>query len=215
MRDAGVASYGCFAHSLQLVVNDGVLSQRSVSDLLAICRQVVGHFKRSTVAYDKLNVIQRNLGLPEYHFKQDESIQWNSSLYMLKSVEEQKMALATYGTDGSISALTSLQLDTATKVINILTPIKEITKDISADTSTISQIISLVRDLKKVLEEQDNDHGFRTMKHKMPESLNVRFGSIEDVEFLSLATLTDPRYKDKFFTSITSRQCAKEMLLSE
>ena len=88
---------------------------------------------------------------------------------MLKSVKEQKIALATYGTDGSISALTSLQLDTAAKVINILTPIEEITKDISADTSTISQIISLVRDLKKVLEEQDNDHGFRTMKRKMPE----------------------------------------------
>ena len=52
MRDAGVASYGCFAHSLQLVVNDIVLSQKSVSDLLAICRQVVGHFKRSTVVYD-------------------------------------------------------------------------------------------------------------------------------------------------------------------
>ena len=72
IRDAGIASYGCFAHSLQLVVNDGVLIQRSVNDLLAICRQVVGHFKRSTVAYDKLNVIQQNLGLPEHHLKQDE-----------------------------------------------------------------------------------------------------------------------------------------------
>ena len=104
MRDAGVASYGCFAHSLQLVVNDGMLSQRSVSDLLAICRQAVGHFKRSTVAYDKLNVIQRNLGLPEYHLKQDEPTRWNSSLYTLELVKEQKMALAAYGTDESISA---------------------------------------------------------------------------------------------------------------
>ena len=33
MRDV---NYGCFTHSLQLVVNDGVLSQKSVSDLLAI-----------------------------------------------------------------------------------------------------------------------------------------------------------------------------------
>ena len=81
--------------------------------------------------------------------------------------------------------LTSLQLDTATKVINILTPIEEITKDISVDTSTISQIISMVRDLKKVLEKLDNDHGVHTMKRKMPESLNVRFGNIENVEFLS------------------------------
>ena len=40
------------------------------------------------------------------------------------------MVLAAYGTDGSICVLTSLQLDTATKVINILTPIEEITKDI-------------------------------------------------------------------------------------
>ena len=50
MRDAGLTSYGCFAHSLQLVVNDGILSQRSVSDLLAICRQIMGHFKRSAKA---------------------------------------------------------------------------------------------------------------------------------------------------------------------
>ena len=66
LRDLGLKSYGCFAHSLQLVVNDGLLSQKSVSDLLAICRQIVGHFERSTVAYNKLNEIQRSL---EHHLK--------------------------------------------------------------------------------------------------------------------------------------------------
>lgn len=126
-----------------------------------------------------------------------------------------KMALAVYASDGSISVLTPVQLDTTMKVINILMPIEEITKKISADSSTISQIVLLVRNLTKVLEEQDDDHGVRTMKHKMLESLNVRFGTIEDIEFLSLATLLGSRYKDKFFTSNTSRQCAKEMLLSE
>ena len=73
-------------------------------------------------------MIQQNLGLPEHHLKQDEPTRWNSSLYMLESVMEQKMALAAYGTDGSISVLTSSQLDTATKVINILRPIEEITR---------------------------------------------------------------------------------------
>ena len=58
MKDADVCSYGCFAHSLQLVVHDGVLSQRVVIDLLALCRHIVGHFKQSTKALDKLRDIQ-------------------------------------------------------------------------------------------------------------------------------------------------------------
>ena len=93
MRDAGLTNYGCFAHSLQLVVNDGILSPRSVSDLLAICRQIVGHFKRSTIAYEKLNQLQKSLSVPQHHLKQDEPTRWNSSLYMLQSVVEQKYHL--------------------------------------------------------------------------------------------------------------------------
>ena len=54
MRDVAIPSYGCFAHSLQLVVNNGVLVQRCVNVLLAVCRRIVGHFKRSTLAYGKL-----------------------------------------------------------------------------------------------------------------------------------------------------------------
>ena len=41
MRDAAIPSYGCFTHSLQLVVNDGVLVQCCVNELLAICRHIV------------------------------------------------------------------------------------------------------------------------------------------------------------------------------
>ena len=87
MKDADLNSFGCFAHSLQLVVHDGVLSQRAVSDLLAVCRYIVGHFKRSTKA------IQQNLSIPNHRLKQDEVTRWNSSLEMLKSIVEQKMAL--------------------------------------------------------------------------------------------------------------------------
>ncbi len=33
MRDSALPSFGCFAHSLQLVVHDGVFAQRAVLDL--------------------------------------------------------------------------------------------------------------------------------------------------------------------------------------
>ena len=71
MRDASLTSLGCFAHTLQLVVHDGVLSQRVVMDTLAVCRKIVGHFKHSSTAYSGLNTIQQNLGLPQYRLQQD------------------------------------------------------------------------------------------------------------------------------------------------
>lgn len=64
MKDAGYASQGCMAHTLQLVVKDGILTQRTVVDLLAICRRVVSHFKHSSTACKQLLEIQQNLGLP-------------------------------------------------------------------------------------------------------------------------------------------------------
>jgi len=64
---------------------------------------------------------------------------------MLESVMEQKMVLAANGSGGSITVLTSTQVDIAAKVISILSPIEKIAKEISADSNIISQIIPLVR----------------------------------------------------------------------
>ena len=47
-QEAQLPSLGCFAHTLQLIVNEGVLSQRAVIDILAICQKIVGHFKHLT-----------------------------------------------------------------------------------------------------------------------------------------------------------------------
>ena len=105
LRDANLPNYGCFAHSLQFVVHDGVLNQRAVIDLLSICRGIVGHFKRSSLAYGKLHQIQASLNLPQHRLKQDEPTRWNSSLYMLQSIIEQKMAIAAYGSENNISSV--------------------------------------------------------------------------------------------------------------
>ena len=45
MDEACLQSFGCFAHPLQLVIHDGLLTQCVVVDLLAVCRSIVGHFK--------------------------------------------------------------------------------------------------------------------------------------------------------------------------
>ena len=81
--DGNISSIGCFAHTLQLIVHNSVLSQRAVGKILTICRKIVGHFKRSSLACSHLKEMQTNLGLPIHHLQQDEPTQWNSSLYML------------------------------------------------------------------------------------------------------------------------------------
>ena len=54
MRDASLPHFGCFAHSLQLAINDGLLSQRVMKDIIAICESIVGNFHCSSVASHNL-----------------------------------------------------------------------------------------------------------------------------------------------------------------
>ena len=110
LTDASLPHYGCFAHTLQLVVHDGVLSQRAVINILSPCRKI-GHFRQLCLAHSRLRVIQENLGLPQHYLIQDEPTRWNSSLYMLQWILEQKMALAAYATEHVIIQLTSYQLE--------------------------------------------------------------------------------------------------------
>ena len=86
LRDASLSGFGCFVHSLQLIVNDGVISQRVVIDILAVARSIVGHFKRSTLAYHLLDEIRERLDIPKHKLQQDEPTRWNSTLFMLDSI---------------------------------------------------------------------------------------------------------------------------------
>ena len=165
MCEGGLLNFGCFAHSLQLIVHDGLLSQHVVIDLLAVCRSIVGRFKHSSVACHKLARIQENLSLPQHTLKQDVSTRWNSTLYMIQSILEQKMALAAYAAENDIPQLTASQLEIARKMTLVLAPIEEITQAISKQTPTLSLVIPFVRVLLKSWEKEEDDRGIRTMKN--------------------------------------------------
>ena len=44
LAKAEVPAAWCFAHTLQLVIGDAILSQRAVADMLAVSHKIVGHF---------------------------------------------------------------------------------------------------------------------------------------------------------------------------
>ena len=216
MSDGDFEDLGCFAHTLQLVINDGILSQRAVIDL-TICHQIVRHFKHSPLVYDRLKSIQDRLQLKQHRLKQDVSTRWNSTLYMLQVILEQKMALAAYATEyGDVRQLTTNQLDLVGKVVKVLCCVEEITKSISTDAASVSLIIPFVQAFRLTLKKNDDsDRGIRTMKADMLSSLNRRYADIETNTTLTIATLLDPRFKDKFFSESDTRTMTIEALNSK
>ena len=215
LRDANFSGFGCFAHSLQLVINDGVISQEVVIDVLAVARSIVGHFKRSTLAYHLLDEIREHLDIPKHKLQQDEPTRWNSTLFILDSIYEQKMALAAYATEhGGITMLNSHQLEIVQKLVSLLKPIEEVTKMISTNSTCISAVIPLVRILERMLTKHDDDDaGIRTMKSEMLTSLECRFNHIEQIEKLCVATILDPRFKHHFFTGTETQQLTRQYLI--
>jgi len=55
MLDASLVHVGCFAHSLQLAINDGLLSKRAVKDIIGMRKNIVGHFHTTIASHNMKN----------------------------------------------------------------------------------------------------------------------------------------------------------------
>ncbi|XP_053571558.1 uncharacterized protein LOC128661312 [Bombina bombina] len=195
MEDAGLPSISCVAHTLQLAVSEGLLSQCSISDAVGVGRRIVGHFKHSNLAYSRLQDIQIQLGQPIKRLQQDVQTRWNSTFYMLQSLIEQKQALGVYVSEHELPAtITANQWNLMEKMLNILGPFEELT-------------------CQRVLSKVDEDHGIKTMKSTLLAALQKRFSDAEQNPLYCIATLLDPRYKDRFFTNAHISRQAKEMFI--
>ena len=62
------------------------------------------------------------------------------------------------------------------------------------------------------MEKRHDDKGVQTMKSVMLASLYRRSSDTEKNECLAIATLFDPHFKDKFFSSASERAAARQML---
>lgn len=217
LRDAEIPNVGCLAHTLQLVVKEGVLAQRGVEDLLSCCRRIVGHFKHSNVAWHALNSIQEKLGLPMHRPVQDEPTRWNSSYYMLSWIAEQKQGLLAVSADISLPLeLTTAQWQLTEKVLHVLKPFEEATKETSYLTCSVSVVIPIVNALVRQLEkENEDDQGIKAMKHKLLAGLLSRYEGMESNRFFAVASALDPRYKLRCFSSASKAAAARQMLLEE
>ena len=99
----------------------------------------------------------------------------------------------------------------------MLQPFEEATKEASFESASIAIVISLVKELIHQMEDRDKDHdeGVLSMKHHLLQSLLSCFIDIESLNQYVLATLLDPHFKHRCFSSASRATSANEVMTEE
>lgn len=144
----------CVAHNLNLTVNEILKCNEELIGLLKKCRSLVGHFKHSVSATNKLKEVQEQLNMPVLKVMQDVPTRWNSCYLMLQRLFEIKDALSVTVTNLSakIEFLRSDDWKLLKDCLVILKPAYDLTNIFSAEKYvTMSLIIPLIRGFQVTL----------------------------------------------------------------
>ena len=98
------------------------------------------------------------------------------------------------------------------KVVKILQIYEEATCEASGNYATAAVIIPVVNGIMHSLEISDSDAGVTRMKRDMLRSLREHYRLMESNEYYAIATLLDPRFKQRVFSS--SAALAKQMIIA-
>jgi len=148
-----VKSLECFAHTLNLIVQDALKLQSCLIDKI---KCIVTHFRKSSRTNHKLNVYQTSNGskVPK-KLLQDISTCWNSTYYMLDRFVELEYAIR--GTlrllDNPPNGLTTDEWTIVKELIQVLRPFEEATNAVSGSKyMTAFIIIVIAQGLKSICE---------------------------------------------------------------
>lgn len=203
IQDTGYGSLSCFLHTLQLVVHDSIFEQRLVKDIIANCKQIVGHFSHSALAYNKLAALQKQHDLPEHKLIQDVPTRWNSTYFMIERIVEQKAAVANYCLDTpNLPVFDANKWTLLGKLTALLKIFHKITVRLSERSATVSEIIPQIKFLQVFVTKASTDNKFSGLGSTLfaiNSSMKRRFERYLDDYNPIIATYLDPRYKTTFF----------------
>ncbi|XP_063216906.1 zinc finger BED domain-containing protein 4-like [Bacillus rossius redtenbacheri] len=189
----------CFAHTLQLAVQDAK-SEHNVADLLAKGRAIVGHYRHSNIARERLHALQLKLSKPVHELLPMVPTRWNSEFTMLSRLVEQQVPLsADLGDSMAVENFTLSEWKLAANVVSVLQPIEQATRELCySKFPTISSKIPLLYGIEATLsnyvEEQSNP-GI-AFAISLQKSIKSRFPLYTTVKEDMIAMVLDPRFKN-------------------
>ncbi|KAE8616102.1 hypothetical protein XENTR_v10008718 [Xenopus tropicalis] len=202
LNESEHSSVQCFGHTVDLIVNEAIKSQRMVQNLLSIARKICERVHRSTKAKEKLAELQKEYDLPQHHLIQDVPSKWNTSFHMLDRLIEQKRAIDEMSIECSFRELISCdQWEVMQSVCHALKPFEAASREMSMHMATLSQVIPMIHILNRKIEMLfEETMGIDTMLKSLKEAMVCRLSStLHDPRYI-FATLLDPRYKASLFS---------------
>lgn len=216
LEDHGHVTMQCFGHTIDLIVNEAIKSQRMVQNLLSIARKICERVHRSAKAKEKLAELQRLHLLPENQLIQDVPSKWRTSFFMLERMVEQRTAIDEMSIECNFREMISCdQWEVMLSVCNALKPFEVACRELSNRTATLGQVIPLIHILNRKLDLLfDETVGIDNMLKYLKEAMVSRMSSMLHDPRYTWATMLDPRYKTSLFTE-EEAECCKQDLIRE
>lgn len=209
----------CFAHSLNLIVQS---SLEEIKDTRVKVKNIVEYFKRSTLASEKLNQIQEQLGYTPIHTViQDVATRWNSTFFMFQRFLQLKTPLLSCLADLNYDVtLTSNDWLIISKSCDILKRFNEITVEMSSEKGvTISKTVLFSQALSNYCNNLKSEHQtipqIESFIIKLTKEVNKRIGQAEKNILLGEATFLDPRFKKYGFQNQLAFQEVKRSVINK
>uniref|UniRef100_H3AQ33 BED-type domain-containing protein n=1 Tax=Latimeria chalumnae TaxID=7897 RepID=H3AQ33_LATCH len=206
----------CFAHTLQLAINDG-FKVSSINHVVGAASRLVSHFRHSTGATQALKLKQQQQNLPQHHLMQYCKTRWNS----INDMFETKMGNCSSVTKLAEARTLELTDDNWQIIIELLPVLRSLKCATTALRGESEVSISMVypitatllsKHLKPVPEESNKVTEFKTA---VSESLRWRLepAALHRAGKAALiSSLLDPRHKHLKFIDAPVRMAVREKL---
>lgn len=212
----GWASIRCAGHTLNLVVQNSLKNNKTISSCVATARSLVEHFKKSELACTKLKEKQEQMSVQQHMLVQDVSTRWNSTLHMLSRLLEQRWPVTAALSDPAVNPrgkhhyldLKPEQWILTEELTQILEPFEGATVFLSGEQYvTLSALPRLVQSLKKsTLSAACDTAAVKAFQGIAAEQITDRWKDLfvfkpEDPNTALLAAALDPRFRKLKFLS--------------
>ncbi|XP_048054650.1 E3 SUMO-protein ligase ZBED1-like [Megalobrama amblycephala] len=218
-------SVPCFAHTLQLAVNDGF--NVFVHRVIVAAGRLVRHFNHSTPACKALEAKQEQMTLPKQQLIQSVKTRWNSVCDVFGRLLEQRWAVTAVLSDNPVTRLQNARTlemrDEYWQIMVEIAPVLETLKCATTIMSTeknvsISNIYPITFSLLNthLMRAEDDGHRVTEFKAKVRQSLSGRM-KVDTDDLVTkpalIASVLDPRHKHLPFFAQTEKEAAKSKLI--